>query len=77
MEKIRILIIDESKSSQEAREILRTGKIDFMEIHSEKLSQLNFHIPTLLAPEGQFEGIELVKKYTTAENNGFHKKLEK
>ena len=77
MEKMRILIVENTASSRKAFEMLKKRRIEFTEIHVEDLTQVNFHIPLLLAPEGKFEGLDLVQIYANAELNGFHKKLEK
>ena len=74
---MRVLITDDSPNSREASEDLRKKKIVFIEIPIEKISQVDFEVPLLLAPEGRFEGVNLVKAYSKAEENGFHKKLEK
>ena len=72
----RLLITDNSPNSQEAFKILKKKNIDFIEIPIKTISSSNFKAPTLLAPEGRFEGIDFVKAYTKAEENGFHKRLE-
>ena len=77
MPKMRVLITDGSPNSLEAAEDLRKKKISFVELSIEKISQVDFKVPMLLAPEGRFEGVNLVKAYSKAEVNGFHKKLEK
>jgi hypothetical protein len=76
MGKMRILITDDSTNCLEAIEMLKAMKIDFFQISIDKISQSNFEVPTLLAPEGRFEGINLVKMYSKAEKNGFHKMIE-
>ncbi|GAG15051.1 unnamed protein product [marine sediment metagenome] len=76
MEKTRILITDETESSKKVLEILREIDIQFTEIRVGELSQTDFLLPTLIAPEGRFEGEQLVQVYAKAEKNGFHKKIE-
>ncbi len=74
--KLRVLITDESRHSREAKDTLVAMDIPFYEISIDRISANNYKIPTLLTPEGTFEGIELVKVYSVAEKNGFHKMVE-
>jgi len=73
MVKMRVLIIDDSRNCAEAVETFKKMEIPFETISIDKISHNNFELPTLLAPEGRFEGIHSVKMYTKAEKNGFHK----
>lgn len=75
IENDRVLIIDDSNQSKEAIQVLRNMEISFVCISREKIAQTNFKLPTLLAPEGKFEGIFSVKMYSEAERNGFHKMI--
>lgn len=72
---MRILVTDRSEKSREALDTLEEMKIDFFEITIEKIARINFEVPLLLAPEGRFEGLDLVKMYSKAEKNGFHEML--
>ena len=73
---MRFLVVDKSKESQQAIRILKDKQINFEVIPIEQSFTNNFKVPLLLTPEGRFEGIDLVRTYTKAEENGFHKKLE-
>ena len=75
MEKMRILIIDDSRNCAEAVDIFEKMEIPFVRISIEEIAHNNFELPTLLAPEGKFEGIPSIKMYTEAEKNGFHKMI--
>lgn len=75
MENMRVLIIDDSRNCTEAIETFKKMEIPFVIVSIDKIAQTNFELPTLLAPEGRFEGIHSVKMYTEAEKNGFHKMI--
>ena len=75
MVKMRILITDETESSRKVLDLLREIELEFTEIRVDDLSHTDFPLPTLIAPEGRFEGELLVQVYAKAEKNGFHKKI--
>ena len=70
-ELMRVLITDGSRHSHEAKETLQQMEISFLEISIDRISSNHLKIPTLLTPEGTFEGVDLVKMYSTAEKNPF------
>lgn len=75
MEKMRVLIIDDSRNCAEAVNIFEQMEIPFVIVPIEDIAHNNFELPTLLTPEGKFEGIPSIKMYTEAEKKGFHKMI--
>ncbi len=72
---MRVLVTDDSENSAKAKRVLVAARIEFTEMNVENIWRDDLKTPTLITPEGIFEGWTSVEMYSRVEAKGFHKTI--